>query len=902
MTRLSHLEMYTRASKFKDEFKDSKYEKGETQLFYREFFNIFGISVRSVAVFEKIVKGKGNSQFIDLFWPGVLLVEQKSAGRNLEKALEQAYNYIIKLKKEDDKPRFVMACDFQTFVLVDLEDNTRHEFRLEALPEKLEYFRFMMGEEEHNLHDEDPVSIEISEMMGKIYTKLSDTNYGEHDTKALLTKLVYCMFADDTMIFNRNGMFHNYLTNHTSKDASDVGEKLVRLFEVLNRKESDRQLNMGKPLADFPYIDGSLFGDRINTPTFDSTMREMLINASNADWSKVSPAIFGSLFESVMSSEERHDDGAHYTSEKNILRVINPLFMDDLKNEFDVLSKLKIGKTKKLQEFQNKLSRLKFLDPACGSGNFLILAYREIRRLEMAVIREIRKDKVLIGDATNILSKVDVNQFYGIEINEYAAKITETSLWMMDHLMNNELSSEYGESYTRIPLQKKPNICHMDALEFDWNNLLKSSECSYVFGNPPFIGSRKMNDSQKAQMIKITKNRSLDYVCAWFAKASKYVCKNTPIGFVATNSIVQGSIVSPLWKILSKTNVSIFYAYTTFKWITSSKGTANVAVIIMGLSKDNTRERRLYHMDDNLEVEENPPHITEYLEASDDKSFPVVGTSKPLNGLPNVAFGMQPIDGGNYIFTDEQKSKFLKLEPNSKKYFRPFVNAKELINGNSRWILLLLNVNEDKLKSLPHVKERMMRVKKYRLTSSRKATQDLAVDPRDVAFPTMPKNRFLAIPGVSSEKRRYVPMMFLDPPTLVSNACFAIDGASIDLFTLLTSHMFMLWLRHVGGKLETRLRFSANNVYNTFPIPKNYTSLAKYGQIVLDVRKKYPKLTLADMYSRDTMPKDLRIAHKKLDIAVENLYRKGGFMNDQERINFMLTEYKKMIESLKKDQ
>ena len=535
--RLSTNELRNRAAAFAQTHADAAYEKGETQTFYNEFFNIFGVERRQVARYEEHVKKLNNkSGFIDLFWPKVLLIEQKSAGRDLIKAAEQAGEYFDALK-DSEKPRFQLVCDFQNFELLDRDTRKTDYFKLAELPGKIELFNFISGREQRIFKDQDPVNIQASELMGTIHDELEASGYKGHDLERFLVRLVFMLFADDTGIFEPREILQDYIVNRTQPDGSDTGSKLAELFHVLNTPENARNKNLDEDLNKFPYVNGDLFGEPLPFASFTAQMRETLIEACNFNWAKVSPAIFGSLFQSVMDAKERRKKGAHYTTEKNILKVIGPLFLDDLKAEFARLKELKRGRAKGLEAFRQGLGKLTFLDPACGCGNFLIIAYRELRELELSVLRELNPQGQRDIGVTHI-SALDVDQFYGIEFEEFPARIAEVAMWMMDHIMNNQLSLEFGQTFIRIPLKKSPHIKHADALETDWNTLLPAAQCSYVLGNPPFIGQSYQSPTQRLQMAKVIGHKSgkagsLDYVGAWFLKAGAYAASSTsPCGEV----------------------------------------------------------------------------------------------------------------------------------------------------------------------------------------------------------------------------------------------------------------------------------------------------------------------------------------------------------------------------------
>jgi hypothetical protein len=590
--RLSWNEIRARAATFASDWAGQGYEKGDTQTFYNEFFELFGVRRRSVARFENHVKKLDDkSGFIDLFWPGVLIVEQKSAGRDLVAAYDQAGAYFDSLK-EVDRPRYILLSDFQSFELYDLDERQQASFKLADLPANIDKFGFILGVQKRTFKDQDPVNVKAAELVGKLHDALEDSGYTGHDLERFLVRLVFCLFADDTGVFEPRGIFLEFLETRTNEDGSDLGGWLTKLFEVLDTAEDKRSKNIDEDLAQFPYVNGDLFKTSTRIPDFNRTMRDALIEVSEFDWSPISPAIFGSLFQSVMNRTERRKQGAHYTTEKNILKVIGPLFMDGLRSEFDKLKALRIGKAARLTEFQNGLSRLRFLDPACGCGNFLVIAYRELRSLELEVLKEMfAGDDQLILDVS-ALSKVDVDQFAGIEIGEFASRIAETAMWMMDHIMNSRLSLAFGKSYARIPLQKSPVIQHADALEIAWETVLSPKQCTHILGNPPFIGHAWRNKKQQAGMHRVwgrdgQVNR-LDYVTCWFKLAADYAQKNRTIkiAFVSTNSICQGEQASILWPHLFRLGARIYFAHRTFEWLSEARGKAAVHVIIVGLDFD----------------------------------------------------------------------------------------------------------------------------------------------------------------------------------------------------------------------------------------------------------------------------------------------------------------------------
>ena len=688
--RLSTNELRNRAAAFAQAHANATYEKGETQTFYNEFFHIFGVERRQVARYEEHVKKLNNkSGFIDLFWPRVLLIEQKSAGRDLVKAAEQAGEYFDALK-DSEKPRFQLVCDFQNFELLDRDTRKTDYFKLAELPNKIELFNFISGREQRVFKDQDPVNIQASELMGTIHDELEASGYKGHDLERFLVRLVFMLFADDTGIFEPRDILLDYIQNRTQPDGSDTGSKLAELFQVLNTPEDARNKNLDEDLNKFPYVNGDLFAEVLPFASFTAQMRETLIEACNFNWAKVSPAIFGSLFQSVMDAKERRKKGAHYTTEKNLMKVIGPLFLDELKAEFARLKDLKRGRAQGLEAFRQGLGKLTFLDPACGCGNFLIIAYRELRELELSVLRELNpQGQRDIG--VEQISALDVDQFYGIEFEEFPARIAEVAMWMMDHIMNNQLSLEFGQTFIRIPLKKSPHIKHADALETDWNSLLPAAQCSYVLGNPPFIGQSYQSPIQRLQMAKVIGHKSgragsLDYVGAWFLKAGAYANQGrAKIAFVSTNSITQGEQVAQLWPLLfERYKMEIAFAHRTFAWGSEARGVAHVHVVIIGLSRADMEPavKRLFSYE-NIKgdpIESHHTGLTAYLiDASNLKNRHLVvqDTKKSTMGSPPMMRGNQPTDGGNYIFDTEEKAKFLALEANAEKLLRPFVGSVE---------------------------------------------------------------------------------------------------------------------------------------------------------------------------------------------------------------------------------
>ena len=917
--QLSWNEIRARAAEFSREWADAKYERGETQSFYNDFFEVFGIRRRRVATFEAPVKKLGEKQgFIDLFWKGVLLVEQKSAGRDLTRARDQALAYFPGLK-EHELPRYVLTCDFQLFELVDLETGEEVRFALADLPQHVERFGFIMGVEKRVFRDQDPVNIIAAELMGKLHDALKASGYDGHPLERLLVRLLFCLFADDTGIFPERGMLEDFIQNRTQPDGSDLGPRLAELFQVLDTPEDRRQSNLDEDLNRFPYVNGDLFSEALRIPAFDSKMRDRLLEVCGFHWEKISPAIFGALFQSVMNARERRAKGAHYTTEKNILKVIEPLFLDDLRAEFARLRDLRRGREAALRAFQDKLAGLNLFDPACGCGNFLIIAYRELRALEIEVLKALYPEGQLDLEAT-ALSKIDVNQFHGIEIDEFPARIAETAMWMMDHIMNNRLSLEFGKVFVRIPLKAAPNIRHADALETDWAEVLAPEKCSYVLGNPPFVGHQWRSAAQAEAMGRVWGHDGrfgrLDFVTAWFKKAAVYSEANRRIriALVSTNSITQGEQASILWPALLRSGLKIIFAHRTFPWGSDARGKAAVHCVIVGLAWDPEGPATLfdYPSPSDEPIASRVENINGYLVAAPNVALDSRG--EPAPGFPRMIKGSQPTDGarikqpdGSYVTTsnlileDSDRLALLQSDPSVVKWLKPYVGGEELLSGEWRWCLWLRDAEPGELRRSPAIQDRLSRVRAGRLLSPTKSVREYAEVPWLFTQDRQPSSSFLAIPEVSSELRDYLPIAFLKSDVIANNTLLTIEGAGSEIFAILTSRMHVAWLRCVSGRLKSDLRYSPS-VYNNFPWPPVVDSdrirLDELTRSILAARAAHPGASLADLYDPDVMPADLRKAHRALDLAVDRLYRKEPFADDRERVEHLFRLYEQMTAGL----
>jgi hypothetical protein len=893
---LSWNEIKSRAIAFSQEWEHETSEDAEAKSFWDGFFHVFGISRRRVATFEQSVKKADNKQgFIDLLWKGVILVEHKSRGKSLDKAMQQAKDYFPGLK-EHELPKYILVSDFQKFKLYDLDTNITTEFVLKDFINQVHLFGFIAGYEKRTYKDEDPVNIQAAELMGKLHDKLEAVGYRGHDLEVYLVRLLFCLFADDTGIFDK-GIFWEYIDLHTKSDGSDLAMHIASIFHTLNTPPEKRLTNLDTNLAQFSYVNGKLFEEVLQPAAFDSKMREMFLEACGFDWGKISPAIFGSMFQAVMNPTERRNLGAHYTSEKNIQKLIKPLFLDDLYLE---LEKVKSNRGK-LQELHQKIANLYFLDPACGCGNFLIITYRELRELEIKILQALNKNGQQFINIQDII-KVNVDQFAGIEYDEFAVRVGEVAMWLIDHQMNIQVSHEFGQYFFRVPLTKSAKIVHGNSLRIDWETVVEKEKLSFILGNPPFVGAMIMNAQQRNDIDHVFHGEKgigvLDYVCAWYIKAAKII-ENSQIkvGFVSTNSISQGEQVAILWNILfNKYKIKIHFAHRTFKWSNEAKGNAAVHCVIIGFANFDIAEK---YISDYEDIQSEPltikaKNINPYLVDGSDTI--ITNKSFPIANIPLMRFGSMPRDGGNLIFTETEKEEFIKIEPQAEKWIRPYTGAQEFINGYSRYCLWLVDISPKELKALPEVLKRVNKVKQFRLESKAVSTQKFATTPTLFCQIAQPDTDYLLVPRVSSERRKYIPIGFICKNIIGNDQVLLIPNATLYLFGILTSEMHITWVKYVCGRLKSDYRYSKDIVYNNYPFPENVNEKQKQkveiaAQAVLDTRAKYPDSSLADLYDPLTMPPDLVKAHQILDKAVDLCYRPQPFVSELNRIEFLFSQY-----------
>jgi hypothetical protein len=902
---ISWAEIRERSISFGHEWKDETYERAEAQTFWNEFFSVFGISRRRLAVFEKHVALLGERHgFVDLFWKGTLIAEHKSIGKNLDSAYMQAIDYASGLS-EEELPRYVIVSDFQRFQLYDHEVDKQWSFQLTELPQHIHLFDFMIGHTRHIYREEDIVNIKAAELMGRLHDALKANGYSGHALELLLVRFMFCLFADDTGIFEK-GLFAYYIEERTREDGADVGAQLTYIFQLLNTPEVERQINLDEDAAKFPYINGSLFDETLPIATFDRKTRDILLKCCYFDWSAVSPAIFGSLFQAVVEPQERRDFGVHYTSEKNILKVIKPLFLDGLHAEF----KTKKHNKRALNELLGKIGSMKFLDPACGCGSFLVVAYKELRKLELEIHKQIQKlegknDKYrgTVLDVVEVFNRdINVDSFYGIDLFEFPVRIAEVALWLTDHQANIELQNEFGHYFVRLPLISTPHITQGNALTLDWDTIIPKAQLSYIFGNPPYVGSRSSSNAQKSDMDaifkgKIKKSRKLDYVCSWYLKALEYI-KGTSIevAFVSTNSITQGEQVEPLWEYLLAEGVRINFAHRPFKWSNLARGKAGVSVVIIGFATFNRERKRLFEYvsvsDEPIEVQ--AVNINPYL--VDAENTLIKTRNAPLCDVPKMRRGNHSIDGGFLLLTHEQKAEYVKREPQGEKYIMELAGATELLYNVKRWCFWLTDIDPSELRHLPLLRERIANVRSLRLSSKKEATRRYAEKPYLFMERRQPTSKYLAVLRISSENRKYIPLVFCEASIVAHHSIYVIENATLYHFGVLQSAMHMAWTKQVTGRLEERLQYSNGVVYNNFawaesPRAQDVQAVSKAAEDVLAIRERYPNSLLADLYDVLAMPRDLLDAHKKLDKAVDRCYRREAFKTDAERLRFLFERY-----------
>lgn len=892
---LTWTEIETRASAFQKNWRDNPgNEKQDDVKFIEQFLNIFGVDWQTGYPQHQIFMPNGTPNYIDYFLPGQILIEMKSKGKSLDSAHTQAMNYVQALKPEET-PQLIMVCDFDQVRVFNYHKKHPYKpFKVSELRKYVRIFRLLAG---YGGADEPKTEIELntdaSYKLARLHDALKEKNYTGHPLEVYLVRLLFCLFADDTGIFEK-GSFRKYIEG-SNTDGSDLSMRMMMLFSILDTPPENRMTNLSEELKRFRYIDGNLFREPLPPAIFDAKMRSILLDCCDFDWTQISPAIFGAMFQGVMNPQERRELGAHYTSEENILKVIKPLFLDELEEEFD----RSISTSAELRAFQDKLASLTFLDPACGSGNFLIITYQRLRELEFKVLKLLHSN--LQYDFITDHTRVSLNQFYGIEIEDFPCEIAKVSMLLMKHLMDQEVSAHFGTNFIDFPIKDNANIVKGNALRLDWNEVVPAHKLDYILGNPPFNGARIMSPEQKADLVYVFGNLqnagNLDFVTPWYKKSAEMMDRNPAIqtALVSTNSIVQGDQAGILWEYMFGRGFEINFAYRTFKWSNAAKGKAAVHCVIVGFGKKgfSRKPKRIFETAGSQDVTQ----INQYL--IDAPKVIIKSRSKPICDVPDIGIGNKPIDDGNYLFTKEEMDEFIRIEPNSVKYFRPWFGSDEFINRRPRFCLFLKLALPSDLKKMPCVMKRIENVRQFRLKSVSPGTVKLADTPTRFHVENDPSSSYLVLPETSSENRQYIPIGFLEPNALCSNAVRILPDATLYHFGILTSSTHMAWMRTVAGRLEMRYRYSKDIVYNNFPwpnpTPTQKEKIEQTAQAILDARERYPDASLADLYDELTMPSDLRKAHQANDKAVWEAYGKPWPLDDEPAcVAYLMELYQKI--------
>ena len=916
-------EMRKAATAFSKRWKDAYDEKSQAQSFLKEFFAVFGVDIVLFNTFEHRVKfGDGSQGYADCFWQGKILVEMKSRGKDFDAAFQQALDYVRALSDVSQTPRAIVVSDFARVRFYDLaNDCALTEFALKDLRKFVTLFGYMIGADERGeIREQNPVNRNAAEKMARLHDAMKSVGYEGHPLEVYLVRLLFCLFAEDTGIFKPD-QFVRCIDERTAPDGSDLAAKLAELFQVLNTPNEKRLATRDETILGFPYVNGGLFAEMLPIAAFSAAMRKALLDCAALDWSKISPAIFGAMFQGVMDEKARHDLGAHYTSEENILKLIKPLFLDSLRAEFDAICGLK-GKAKetRLKAFHDKIAALTFLDPACGCGNFLLIAYRELRRLEMDVLEELYKDNPERFLDISQLCKVKVSQFYGIEIEPFPAEIAKVALWLMDHLCNMEVADRFGQYFARIPIKDSPHIVCANALTTDWGEILTQSRegaegvakhFNFIMGNPPFLWANAdgMDAEKRANMKALfPDNKNLDFVCGWYKKASDLIKgSSTRCAFVSTNSITQGEQVAILWPRL---DVDIDFAYRTFKWRNEAKDNAAVHCVIIGFHSASQKESEsasvpLKTIYDSDGTSIHATHINGYLMDAPDV---YIDCPKPVcEGVEKMTKGSQPTDGGNLSdWSEERRQDVVSRYPAAASMFRRITGSDEYINNITRWCLWLKDVSPAAIRSVPPVMEAVERTRQMRLESKKPSTRNWAKKPTLFTKGCQPESgHYIIVPSVSSEKREYIPIGFLGSEVIVNNLALFIPNATLYDFGVLMSRVHMAWVRTTAGRLKSDYRYSAKLCYNSFVWPDLCASaplrekISEAAQAVLDARAAHPDATLADLYDPLTMPPDLVKAHTHLDALVDKAYGLSPSCTDSDRVAHLFKLYAEKKEKQK---
>ncbi len=901
------------------------YEKGESQVFWLSLLrDIYGVEQpEKFITFEEQVK-LDHTSFIDGYIETThVMIEQKSIRKDLRKGIRQSdgsmlspyqqavrYSSMLPYSK---RPRWIVTCNFSEFLIYDMEKPNCEPEQIFLKDLSKDYYRlqFLVDTGNDNIRREMEISLQAGELVGKLYDlilnqyKNPDSPETLKSLNMLCVRLVFCLYAEDSGIFGNHKMFGNYLKQFQPKD---VRKALIELFQVLDTTPENRDPYLNDDLSAFPYVNGGLFADEnIEIPRFTEEIVSLLLNGASKsfNWSEISPTIFGAVFESTLNPDTRRSGGMHYTSIENIHKVIDPLFLDSLKSELNKILELKVEKTRlsRLEDFRNKLASLTFLDPACGSGNFLTETYISLRRLENEMLKSIYDGQKMFN--LDGLIKVGINQFYGIEINDFAVTVAKTALWIAESQMMRETEEIIEHDLDFLPLKSYANIIEGNSLRIDWSEVIPKEKLSYIMGNPPFVGYSLQSKEQKSDILNIYVDEKgkpyktagkIDYVSGWYFKASAFMTgTDIKTAFVSTNSITQGEQVASVWKPLyDRFGIHIDFAHRTFRWDSEATLKAHVHCVIVGFStSENSADRKLFNDSDNFRLVKN---ISPYL--IDSETIFIDSRKKPVCSIQEITNGNKAVDGGFLFLSVAERNEFISKEPNSIKFIKRVYGAEEYINNKERYCLWLHGISPAELRQHSMIMNRVNEVKKYRLNSPKIATQNSAEYPTLFQQIRQPKTNFIVIPRVSSENRKYIPIGFMTPDNIVTDAVQFIPDATLYMFGVLTSNVHMAWTKTVAGRLEMRYRYSANIVYNNFPwcksTPEQVERITRTAQAILDARAKYPDCSLADLYDELTMPPELRKAHQQNDLAVMTAYGFDRKITESECVAELMKMYQKL--------
>jgi len=862
------------------------------ETFFFDFLLAYGSPKASVS---RLKKGDYNLSTTpgEVFW-------KKKAFFKIEKNID-LHKLIDELKRDSQitkaNPLFIIVTDFKILLSIDTKINDTLDIPIEELPRYFDFFLPLAGMEKAQIQRENLADKKAAEKLARLYDLIIEENSFKnpetiHSLNVFLSRLLFCFFAEDTGIFSEN-KFTNAVMSHTAENGSDLSDYLSKIFKVLSDKK--RSSNIPQFLQSFPYVNGGLFKEKIPVPKFSKKSRKTIIECGSLNWKKINPDIFGSMIQAVVHHGERGSLGIHYTSVENIMKVIRPLFLDDLYNEFEKAGDSK----KKLKSLLQRLYNLKIFDPACGSGNFLIIAYKELCKLEMEVFKKLHGQQMRFQ-----FSGINLNQFYGIEIDDFAHETAKLSLYLAEHQMNLEFKKTFGETKPTLPLDKGGNIVCENAARIGWETVCPKDNNSeiYILGNPPYLGAKLQQENHKEDLKTVASGlerfKNLDYISCWFIKATDYILETTnKFSFVSTNSICQGEHVSLLWPPLLKKGIEIEFAHQSFKWTNSAKGNAGITCVVIGIRNLSKNNKYLYENS----IKKKVRNINPYLIPRED--IIIQKRTNSISQLPEIYFGNMPRDGGYLVLKSDERRTLISSNSQSEKFILKYLGSREFIRGQDRYCLWIEDIYAEEAFNIKEIKERIKKVENFRLKSNALSTKQYAKEPHKFVQISYQKKPSIIIPSVSSERRNYIPIGFLDDKTVVSNSAFAIYDPPHYLFSIISSRMHMTWVRTVAGRLETRYRYSSDLCYNTFPFPeitdRQKNALKERTFEILDEREKHPERTLAELYDPDKMPRGLLEAHQRNDIAIDKCYRKKPFASDEERLEYLFKLYAEMIEKEK---